>query len=137
MPAGGERIAGKVRLVSTEIDRATRMGKARISAPGGAALKIGGFARGEIETRRATGVAIPASAVLYDAGGAFTQVVRDGVVSTRRIKPGLVTGGQAEIVSGLAEGDVVILRAGAFLNDGDAVDPRPAEPAPREITGAR
>ena len=40
-----------------------------------------------------------------------------------------VAGGFAEVLEGLVTGDEVILRAGAFLNDGDAVDPRRATPA--------
>ena len=126
LPAGETRLAGKVRLVSPEIDRTSRLGKVRVATTRDPALKIGAFARGEIETRRRNGVAIPASAVLYDATGPYAQTVRDGVVATRRLKPGLVAGGFAEILDGLSRGDLVITRAGAFLHDGDAVDARPA-----------
>ncbi len=121
-PAGDAQLKGAVRLVSPEIDRTSRLGKVRIAVGPDSQLKIGGFARGEIETRRHNGVALPASAVLYDADGAYAQTVRDGVVVTRRLSVGLVAGGFAEIVSGLDGGESVILRAGAFLREGDAVE---------------
>lgn len=124
LPAGENRIEARVRLVSPEVDRATRMGKARISAGRDTALRIGTFARGEIETQRRRAIAIPASAVLYDSAGAYAQSVVGDKVVTRRIKVGLVAAGFAEVMEGLVGGDVVILRAGAFLNDGDIVDPR-------------
>ena len=64
--------------------------------------------------------------MLYDSGGPYAQTVRDGVVATRRLKPGLIAGGFAEILDGLAGGEIVITRAGAFLHDGDAVEPKAA-----------
>ena len=142
LAAGDNPIEGKVRLVSTEIDRVSRMGKARVIAGRDRSLRIGAFARGEIETQRRHALSIPASAALYDAQGAYAQTVRDGKVATKRIKVGLVAGGMAEILEGLAEGDDVILRAGAFLNDGDAVEARraaaPATSQPgRERVGSR
>ena len=79
--------------------------------------------------------------MLYDADGAYAQTVQDGRVATKRIKVGLVAAGVAEVVSGLAEGDAVILRAGAFLNQGDPVEPRridaPAARAASEKVGSR
>ncbi|MEY4681145.1 MAG: hypothetical protein RLZZ276_2794, partial [Pseudomonadota bacterium] len=44
-----------------------------------------------------------------------------GRVATRRVVLGAIAGGRAEVASGLAEGESVVLRAGAFLRDGDAV----------------
>jgi HlyD family secretion protein len=40
------------------------------------------------------------------------------------VKTGIVVDGRVEIVEGLAEGDMVAARAGAFLNDGDRVQTR-------------
>ena len=44
-------------------------------------------------------------------------------VKTVPVTVGLVTGGRAEILKGLNEGETVIVRAGPFLRDGDAVSP--------------
>ena len=139
--AGEERLNASVRLVSAEIDKASRMGKVRLAVAANDSLKIGGFARGEVETNRRNALAIPASAVLYDSQGAYAQTLRDKAVVTKRIKAGLVAGGIVEITEGLAPGDIVILRAGAFLHDGDAVETAAsaasAADAARDQVGAR
>jgi len=84
-------------------------------------LRIGSFARGTIDTANGYGLAVPTSAVVFDAEGAFVQIVRDGRVIRRSIETGLRSGGLVEVRQGLVEGDVVVARAGTFLRDGDAV----------------
>jgi hypothetical protein len=61
--------------------------------------------------------------VLYGPSGSVVQVVRDGRVETRRVNVGLIASGQVEIREGLANGDSVVARAGAFVRDGDRVRP--------------
>ena len=121
--AGLGDVTGKVRLVSPEIDKATRLGRVRIFLGTNPALRIGGFARGVIETAKSRGIAVPASAVLYGAEGAYVQVVKDDRVATRRVVIGLASGGLVEIKKGLEEGDAVVAKSGTFLRDGDAVRP--------------
>ena len=62
-------IAGKVRLVSPEVDKATRLGRVRIFLGDNPGLRVGAFARGTIETAKGSGLAVPASAILYGADG--------------------------------------------------------------------
>jgi HlyD family secretion protein len=69
---------------------------------------------------------VPASAVIYgetSAGAAQTsvQIVVDGKIAVRSVKLGLVAEGYAEIQSGLAADERVVLRAAPFLRDGDRV----------------
>jgi hypothetical protein len=116
-------IAGTVRLVSPEVDKSTRLGRVRIFLGDNAGLRVGAFARGSIETARGSGLAVPASAILYGPDGASVQVVRANRVETRRIKTGLVASALTEVREGLSEGDVVVARSGTFLRDGDAVRP--------------
>jgi len=118
---GGVEVVGKVRLVSPEVDKATRLGRVRVFLGANPALKVGAFGRGTIETGRGRALAVPLSAVLYNADGASIQVVTDGKVTTRQVKTGLETNGLIAIESGLAEGDDVVAKAGTFLRDGDAV----------------
>lgn len=124
---GAGEVKGQVRLVSPEVDRLTRLGRVRIFLGRNPALKLGLFARGTIETQRSRGLAAPASAILYSPEGASVQVVVNGVVQTRRIETGLVAGGLVEVRSGIADGDVIVTRAGSFLRDGDIVRPVRAE----------
>ncbi len=122
--AGLPPVEGKVRLVPAEVDKATRLGRARLFLGDGAALKVGAFARAEIEVGRARAIAIPAGAVLYGTdGGTTVQVVRGDRIATQRVETGLRAGRLVAITSGLAEGDVVVEKSGTFLRDGDAVRP--------------
>ena len=124
--AGAGTVDGKVRMISPEVDKATRLGRVRIFIGVNPALRIGAFARGTIETARANSLAVAQSAVLYGDDGAVVQVVADGKITARRIETGMSAGDLVEVRSGLAEGDIVVAKAGTFLRDGDAV--RPIQP---------
>ncbi len=121
--AGVGEVTGTVRLISPEINADTRLGRVRIFLGDDPKLRIGGFARGVIDTAEARGLAVPTAAVVFDSSGAFVQVVRDGRVERRVIETGLVAAGLVEVREGLALGDVVVAKAGTFLRDGDAVRP--------------
>lgn len=121
-------IEGRVRNISPEVDRATRLGRVRIALPRNPALRIGAFSRGSVELARTMGVAVPLSAMLYSAKGAAIQVVVDGRIETRQVRTGLSADGFIQ-VEGVNTGDMVVTRAGSFLRDGDAVRPILAEPA--------
>jgi RND family efflux transporter MFP subunit len=123
---------GRVRLVSPEVNRTSRLGRVRIAIEGGG-VSIGGFARALVEVARHDGVLVPLSAVLFDTDGPHVQVVRDGVVETRRVTVGLRAERQAEITKGLAEGESVVSLAGTFVRDGDRVTPVPAK-LPKLVT---
>jgi len=121
--AGAGETTGRVRVVAPEIDLATQLGHTRISVASDDKLKVGTYARATVEVGRSCGTTIPLSAVLYGPEGAVVQVVRDERVETRRVRVGLLSGGNAEIREGLNEGDMVVARAGAFLREGDRVKP--------------
>ncbi len=117
---GGPR-AGRVRLVSPEVNRTTRLGRVRVAVDAQGGLVIGSFARASVEVARHEGVLAPLSAVLFQPDGAVIQVVRDGLVETRKVQVGLRGGGQAEITGGLQEGDAVVAVSGTFIRGGDRV----------------
>jgi HlyD family secretion protein len=66
---------------------------------------------------------VPLTAVLYGPAGTVVQVVRRQRVETRQVDIGLMAAGQLEIRKGLAEGDIVVARAGTLLREGDPVRP--------------
>lgn len=120
--AGGAQVAGRVRLVPAEVDKATRLGHARIFIGDEPAIRIGSFAHARIEVGTAHAVTVPASALLFGDGGATTvQVVVGNRITTRRVETGLVADGIVAVTKGLAEGDVVVEKSGTFLRDGDLV----------------
>ena len=120
--AGGTR-AGQVRLVSPEVSRSTRLGRVRVAITDAGPLVIGSFARATVETARHEGVLAPLSAVLFQPDGPVIQVVRDGVVETRRVQVGLRAAQQAEIRDGLQPGEDVVTVSGTFIRGGDRVTP--------------
>ncbi len=129
---GSADAEGVVRLVSPEVDKTTRLGRVKIFLGSNPALRIGGFARGRIETASSRGLAVPAAAVLFDQTGAYVQAVNGTKVKRRAIKTGLISGELVEIKDGLSEGDLIVARAGTFLRDGDTVraivpDPKVSE----------
>lgn len=119
--AGMGDVAGEVRLIPASVDPVTRLGLMRISLAPSPGLRTGLFASGWVITDRREAVTVPATAVLSDGGGARVQVVRDGRVETREVRAGLLWQGRREIAEGLAEGEKVIARSGAFFRDGDEV----------------
>jgi RND family efflux transporter MFP subunit len=123
---------GKVRLVSPEVDKTTRLGRVKLFLGVNPVLRIGAYARARIETATSRGLAVPSSAVAFDHDLASVQIVKDNKVQKRMVKIGLVANDLIEITDGIQEGDLVVTRAGTFLRDGDVVravlpDPRVSE----------
>ncbi len=112
---------GHVRLVSPEVNRTTRLGRVRVALDETDDLILGSFARAEIEVARHEGVLAPLSAVLFQPGGPVVQVVQNGLVETRPVQIGLRSGGQAEVKSGLSQGEQVVATSGTFIRGGDRV----------------
>lgn len=123
--AGLGEVPGRVRLVPASVDPVTRLGLMRISLGELPGLRIGLFASGWVVTGRRDAVTVPATAILSDGTGDRVQVVSDGRIETRAVRAGLLWQGRREIVEGLAEGETVVVRAGAFFRDGDPVRPIP------------
>ena len=92
LPGVADDVAGTVRLVNQEVDKASRTGKVRIALADVSHARIGAFASGEVDLARRDGVGVPASALSRDREGARILVVRDGRVEERRVTPGIVEG---------------------------------------------
>jgi multidrug efflux pump subunit AcrA (membrane-fusion protein) len=110
-------IVGRVRLISPQIDRATQLGHIRISLSNNPSLKVGMFARANIDAKRSCGVAIPRTAIDH----LTVQVVKGNTVETRKVRVGLVSDTSTEILEGLDVGEIVVADAGSSLHDGDQI----------------
>jgi multidrug efflux pump subunit AcrA (membrane-fusion protein) len=110
-------LVGRVRLVSPQIDRATQLGHVRISLAGNPSLKVGMFARANIDAKRSCGVAVPRTAIDH----LTIQVVKGNTVETRKVRTGLVSDTSTEILEGLDVGETVVADAGSSLHDGDQI----------------
>jgi multidrug efflux pump subunit AcrA (membrane-fusion protein) len=110
-------IVGRVRLISPQIDRATQLGHVRIALTSNPTLKVGMFARANIDAKRSCGVAIPHTAIDH----LTVQVVKGNTVETRKVRVGLVSDTSTEILEGLDVGETVVADAGSSLHDGDQI----------------
>ncbi|MBV8449290.1 MAG: efflux RND transporter periplasmic adaptor subunit [Hyphomicrobiales bacterium] len=123
LPGIEGEVEGNVRLVSEEVDKATRLGKVRIALPLEAQAHIGSFASGVVILARRSGVGVPTSAVTRGEDGDFVQVVTDDRIEQRKVVTGITNARLTELREGLAEGEIVVARAAAFLRAGDHVRP--------------
>jgi multidrug efflux pump subunit AcrA (membrane-fusion protein) len=110
-------LVGRVRLISPQIDRATQLGHVRITLTNNPTLKVGMFARANIDAKRSCGVAIPHTAIDH----LTVQVVKGNTVETRKVRVGLVSDTSTEILEGLDVGEIVVADAGSSLHDGDRI----------------
>ena len=114
---------GKVRLVSPEVDKTTRLGRVKVFLGSNPQLRIGTYAHGLIDTAHSRGLGVPTSAVTFEQGSTYVQVVSANKVKKQAIRIGLISGDLIEVKEGLHDGDLVVTRAGTFLRDGDVVRP--------------
>ncbi len=123
----GTELAGTLRLIDPQVDPLTQSSSARIQLRGKSGIRPGMFAKAAIDSARTCGATIPLASILYGAQGSVVQVVRNNHVETKLVKIGPQSGKDVQIQEGLAAGEIVVARAGAFLREGDPVRPVPLE----------
>lgn len=126
VPTGSEKeFTGQIWQVSPVIDPQSRQGTARIALNYARELRPGGFATARINSGTVTATVLPESAVLADDAGAFVYIVdKDNKAVRRSVKTGKATPQGITITEGLSGNELVVLRAGGFLNPGVTVSPR-------------
>ena len=120
---GAGEVEGKVRRVSSTVEPNSQLGQVFVSITTNRKLFVNGSGRATIKTGQSCGVSVPLTALLYGSAGTVVQVVKRARIETKRVEVGLISGGQIEIREGLAEGDIIVARAGALLREGDPVRP--------------
>lgn len=125
-PLGLSPIQGRVRSVAAAGESATQLGRVQIrleSARRNANLPWGTFARGMVSVGQRCGVAVPFASLSAGPDGTSVYVASGDRVEGRPVTTGLSSGDLIEIRNGLAESDLVVLNAGAFLREGDLIRP--------------
>jgi HlyD family secretion protein len=120
---GAGDVDGRVRRLSTTVEPNSQLGQVFVAVTTNRRLLVNSSGRAQIKTGQSCGVSVPLTAILYGSAGTVVQVVRRARVETRRVETGLMSAGQVEIKEGIAEGDIVVARAGALLREGDPVRP--------------
>ncbi|MCO5150840.1 MULTISPECIES: efflux RND transporter periplasmic adaptor subunit [unclassified Shinella] len=129
LAGGAATLTGTIRLVEPTLDPASRLGRVfiRFDEPGKA--RAGMFASAEIIVEEKQGIVLPLSAITTAGGKTVARKVENGVVKLVPVETGIQDGQGIEIVSGLTAGDEVVAKAGAYVRDGDRVNPVHAEQA--------
>lgn len=120
----GEHIGGKIRFISPRVDVNTNLGRARIELPYDVDLRPGSFAQARFNASSAGVLAVPASAIRYEAGGASVMLLdASNMVRQTPVKLGQRSGDYVELIDGPPAGSLVLATGSAFTLDGDVINP--------------
>jgi len=122
--------AGRVRIVTPQVDAGTRLGVARISLASGSGLRPGMFARAAIDVGSRPALVVPSDAVIFREGkpGVYAISANNAVHFTP-IVTGVRNGLQIQVITGLQAGQRVVVQGAGFLGEGDVVTVSPPRPA--------
>jgi RND family efflux transporter MFP subunit len=123
LPGYAGPLGGTLRLSAAELDPATRSGEVRVELDEIKGLKPGIFARGNITASARRNILLPGSAVKTVSGENSVLVVRDGLTDLRPVTIGARQDGSVEIIAGLSDGEMVVLKSGGFLKAEEKVRP--------------
>jgi HlyD family secretion protein len=125
----GAVVTGHIRVISPEVDAQTKLAGVRITLPVRPDLRSGGYGRAAFVDSSHPAMAVAENAVRFDADGASVLVLGPGD-RVRRIPvhTGVRSHGEVELLDGPAPGDKVLLGGGAFVLDGDKVNPVEVRP---------
>jgi HlyD family secretion protein len=122
--ADGEKVEGRVRLVSPRVDASSKLGRVKISLPVRPDIRAGGFASASFLGFTRSALSAPETAVRYDANGAAVMVVgADNRVTRVPVTTGQRGGGYVELVTGPPDGSRIVAKVAAMLVPGDVVQP--------------
>lgn len=110
-----------VKLVSPQVDPLTRLGTVRISLPDNAGLKPGMFARADVTFGKRNAITVPVGAVITRNGQSAVFTLDSDRVASCPVKVGQENDTYAEIISGVTEGQTVVVQGARFLSDRDVV----------------
>lgn len=119
--ADGTSLGGQVRTVAREVDKSSRLAEARITLEPKAAMSSGMFARAQIDTEHHQGIIVPSSAIVFDGQATVVRVLSGGKIETREVSIGVTTGARTEVTRGISAGETIVMRAGAFVHNGETV----------------
>ncbi len=122
--AGSQKqVSGKVRLVSPTIDPATRLGTVHVALDDDEQARSGMYGSASIIIAEEKGVALPLTAITTSSEGTTVRKVENNVVKLVTVETGIQDADMIEIRKGLAAGDEVVAKAGAYVRDGDRIQP--------------
>lgn len=124
VPGPDGSILVKVLGVSPFVDPATGSATAELTVVNKAKtapLPPGLVGKVSFKAREHLGIQVPESAITYRGPDAFLRTVEDGKAKFQPVQLGQSRRGQIEVLKGVKEGASIILRANAFVADGESV----------------
>ena len=130
LAGGNTKVEGKIRLIAPTVDPVSRLGTVFISLVDTEKARSGMYASALITAEQKQAVVLPQTAVTNENGRTIVRKVEDGVIRILPVKTGISDGKFIEVVDGVKAGDDVVARVGAYVRDGDRINPvKSAEPA--------
>ena len=119
-------VPGLVVRINDKVDRSSRTFRIRIAINNDQRLfRVGQFARAYLNVATSQrALTIPRKAVTYAGGQPQVFIYADGQVVLKAISPGIANEGFVEVLSGLHEGQMVVVEDPAVLTDGMRVELR-------------
>ena len=106
------------------IDPQTRLGQVRVSLVPDPNLRPGAFARADVTVSNADRAVLPQTAVLTDDKGSYVLIVNaQHKVERRAVRVSGIVQNGVTIADGVSSKDQVVATAGAFLQEGELVNP--------------
>ncbi|HEX9577117.1 MAG TPA: efflux RND transporter periplasmic adaptor subunit [Myxococcales bacterium] len=134
----GRTFPARVVAVAPTIDPASGSALVRLRVDNaGGALRLGAFAHARIETDLRHDVLRVPRAALLGGEQPAVEVVESGKAKRKPVQVGAQDENFAEIVSGLAEGDTVIVQGAYALPDGTPVREEKREGEPVRVEGSK
>ena len=133
-----ERLDGRIKLVSPVIDPTSGTIKITIEIPEYPTdTRPGDFAEVSIVTERRTGTTlVPKRAVFTDRGESIVYVAADSTAERRIVELGFADNDNAEILSGVAEGEKIVVKGQRSLKHGAAIKIMRADTASAAVSSA-
>lgn len=120
----GQTFSGTIIFISQQADAAHNYQvQVRLANPSSAPLKAGSFVNvGFIQNSASEGIQIPRSALAESLQKPFVYVVQDGKAVRRDITVGRDLGSNIEVLSGLQQGELVVVNGQINLANGTVVN---------------
>ena len=114
-------VQGRVREISPAGSPATRTWRVKWDLPADLKLRTGAYGRVMVPSQTSKGISIPGSLVIRRGQLEQVYVAVDGHAVLRLIRTGARMGETVEVLSGLVEGDLLIVSDAGQLSDGREV----------------
>lgn len=124
-PPLGPSFPARISELSSASDVSARNVLAKVAVPAGQGLRSGQFVRIQLEGTPADMMLVPATAVLQVGQLERVFVMKDAKALLRLVKTGAHRGNRVEILSGLAQGDRVVIQPSAELIEGQNLEVQP------------